>query len=1059
MKSLSISTATAAVAISLASSANAKEAQPYVTPITEGLLTAEVTAVPIMSGAGETVSVEDVALPTSHNEAEVSFPVEATVSSALNSAPASDELLTLPSLRAPTDFEFSPVSSDALVVTTRGVDPHYGDIDAFWGDIVAFYGDIDAFWGDISPFYGDIDAFWGDISPFYGDIDAFWGDIDAFYGDIDAFNQADLAAHGDFWKSAGAQISSTEKVWSDLQFSTNALGLVTISYDGTPNKIRNALETLIAQAEVQFGAAYQQKTGKSFREGFVSEILARHGLDLTDSSASKETLAKSAAERSAFFLDWHDSLNQYSGIDQVDHWMAQINWTPSITQIQGEGRQAVVGIIDGSFSNDADLGNNIAWAGGYDNPVGGHGAGVASLIAGAHDGEGIMGIAPEVQIATYNPFNPNGTTSWADVERGINELLFAYVGGNETGYVSVVNLSLGESGWALAQGMADVLNSPTIARYNHETTYVIAAGNEGVSQTADIDWQYGRDTTFILVGSVDPSGQISNFSNRPGSACLLNNGVCDAGNELYLRTVVAPGSLILVSDGQGGVTRHSGTSFSAPLVSGAITLLHDRWQWLARNPEETAEIIFRSAQDLGAPGPDEVYGWGLLDVAASQSPLNFNDLTINLHQNGNAKAGRKISATELLASGVPSWWDTEAVYFTAFEDIGNTYRDFTIPMSTFTYGTSTDVLGHGWQRMQDFVSDRFANWLLSGGTDTDGDGQHGINQVRSNTTQANGQWSMRVDAIAPRVMEDGAMRPVHNAATLNNPAGNMSFTVGHGQGALALAGNNFGIMSDHDQDTGGVNPVLGFASGEVFAGATYAAAKATTVSVGYTQNREDWRDLDGVSEIERNLQRQLGARDAEALTIGVEQKVTKNLSVNAQYTYLREDDAVLGAQTTVDAFLGEGSRTNAVTVSASMNLGNGFSFDLSATGGATKAAEGQLLATSNDVMSTAGQFTVNKRGVMGERDILRVSVGQPLTVERGELEFTSEEIVDRITGERGLVTQTIGIDTKRRYTGEIVYATPVTKTSELGLIGRYISEGELGQDESFMLGANFGLRF
>ncbi|MBV7260017.1 S8 family peptidase [Erythrobacter crassostreae] len=1058
MKSLSISTATAAVAISLASSANAKEAQPYVLPITDGLLTIETGAVPLSTGAGDTISIEVLELPRSTAGGDSETSDVAAASEVLPTVP-SEGLVTLPSLREPDDFEFSPISSTAPVVTTRGIDARYGDIDAFWGDIVAFYGDIDAFWGDISPFYGDIDAFWGDISPFYGDIDAFWGDIDAFYGDIDAFDKSDLAAFGDFWQTSRSQISATEQTWSNLEYTTSSTGAVSINYDGTPNRILSSLEVLIAQGEAQFGAAYQTKTGKNFRDGFVAEILARHGLDLTDSSAAKTTLAKSAAERSAFFLDWHDSLNQYSGFDQVDHWMAQINWTPSITQIQGEGRQAVVGIIDGSFSNDADLGNNIAWAGGYDNPVGGHGAGVASLIAGAHDGEGIMGIAPEAKIATYNPFNPNGTTSWADVERGINELLFAYVGGNETGYVSVVNLSLGESGWALAQGMADVLNSPTIARYNHETTYVIAAGNEGVAQTADIDWNYAFDTTFILVGSVDPSGQVSNFSNRPGSACLLNGGVCEAGNELYLRTVVAPGSLILVSDGQGGVTRHSGTSFAAPLVSGAITLLHDRWQWLARNPEETAEIIFRSAQDLGAPGPDEVYGWGLLDVAASQSPLDFNNLEINLNRGGIFNAPVKLMASDLLASGVPSWWETEGVFLTAFENVGNTYRDFTIPMSSFTYGTSTDVLGHGWQRMQDFVSDRFANWLLSGGTDTDGDGQHGINQVRSNTTQANGQWSMRVDAIAPRFMEDGAARPVHNAATLNNPAGNMSFTLGHGQGALALAGKNFGIMSDHDQDTGGVNPVLGFASGEVFAGATYAPAKATTLSVGYTQNRQDWRDLDGVSEIERNVQRQLGARDAEALTIGVEQKVTKNLSVNAQYTYLREDDAVLGAQTTVDAFLGEGSRTNAMTVSATMNLGNGFSFDLSATGGATKAASGQLLATSNDVMSTAGQFTVNKRGVMGDRDILRVSVGQPLTVERGELELTSEEVIDRISGERGLVTQTIGIDTKRRYTGEIVYATPVTKTSELGLIGRYISAGEIGQDESFMLGANFGLRF
>ena len=380
-------------------------------------------------------------------------------------------------------------------------------------------------------------------------------------------------------------------------------------------------------------------------------------------------------------------------------------------------------------------------------------------------------------------------------------------------------------------------------------------------------------------------------------------------------------------------------------------------------------------------------------------------------------------------------------------------------MSAFTYGKSTNALGHGYQRLQDFVSDRFANWLISNGADKDGDGTLGVSQVRTNMAETSGQWTMRYDAIQPRFTQDGAMRPVHNAATLTNPKGNMSFTLGHGQGALALAGGEFGIMSDHDPLTGGVNPVLGFASGEFFAGASYKPASATTLSFGYSTEREDWEDLNGVTELERSLQRQLGAREAQAMTFGLEQKVTDAVTVNAQWTRLNENDALLGAQTGIDALLGEGSRTDAVTVSANIDLGDGLSFDLSATGGSTETDRGQLLANNGRVLSTAGQFAINKRGVMNTRDVLRVSLGQPLTVEQGELELRSEQVVDRLTGERGVVSQFIGIDTKRRYTGEIVYATPVTGTSELGVVGRYVSEGGPGEEESFMIGANFGLRF
>ncbi len=963
-------------------------------------------------------------------------------------------------ISVPNQFD-APISSG--VVTARSIDPNYGDIDAFYGDIGAFYGDIDAFWGDINPFYGDIGAFYGDInpfygdiSPFYGDIGAFWGDIDAFYGDIGAFDATNLKLLGEFWAANSAQLAATDQVWGKLKYERDG-GRYFLEYDGTPDRILKALDTLISQAEAQFGATYEAETGKSFRGDLVTEILARHGVSLNN----KVSLAgKSAGDRAAFFLDWHDTLQGYSGIDAVDHWMRTINWTPAITQIQGEGKQAIIGVIDGSFSADADLADNIAWSGGGSTTVNGHGAGVASLIAAAHDGEGVMGIAPKAKLATYNPFDADNTATWDNVQSGIEQILYRYVGGNDTGYVSAINLSLGESGWAVSQGLADVLNSQHLARWNHETTYVVAAGNDGITQTADIDWNYASDTTFILVGSVAPNGQISNFSNRPGSTCLLNRGVCNAGNELFRRTVVAPGELILVSDGQGGTVRRSGTSFAAPLVSGAIALLHDRWTWLARNPEETADIIFRSAQDLGAPGPDEIYGWGLLDVAASQSPLDFGALTYRTHQKiRGVQFAVTSSVSSLLGAGIPASWETNNAYITAIERIGDTFRDFAIPVSSFTYGSTTNALGHGDQRFQDFINSRFSNWLLSKGADKDGDGRVGVSQLTSQAAPTRGEWRLQYDMIAPRLTDAGTFEPVHTAATLIDPSGAFSFTLGHGHGALSLNGQRFGLISDHDTDVGGVNPVLGLASGEAFASASYKATPTTTITAGFSEEHEDWRDLVGVSDLQREIQRNLGARDASAFTMGVEQKITDAVSVNMQWTNLREDDALLGAQTSSEEFLGKGSKTEAVTLSATFDLGEGLSFDLSATGASTDTADGQLLFNSGRVMSTAGQITMNKRGLMGDSDVLRVSIGQPLTVESGELQFDSDQVIDRETGELGIVTQTIGIETKRRMTGEIVYASPLTNNSEFGLFGRYISAGDAGDEQSYVVGANIGMRF
>ena len=41
------------------------------------------------------------------------------------------------------------------------------------------------------------------------------------------------------------------------------------------------------------------------------------------------------------------------------------------------------------------------------------------------------------------------------------------------------------------------------------------------------------------------------------------------------------------------------TSFAAPLVSGTIALIHDRWPWLGKHPKASIDIVLKSAIDLG----------------------------------------------------------------------------------------------------------------------------------------------------------------------------------------------------------------------------------------------------------------------------------------------------------------------------------------------------------------------------------------------------------------------------------------------------------------------------
>ncbi|MCJ7420304.1 S8 family peptidase [Sphingomicrobium astaxanthinifaciens] len=935
------------------------------------------------------------------------------------------------------------------------INPFYGDIQAFWGTINPFYGTINPFYGTIEPFYGTIQPFYGTINPFYGDIQAFWGDIQAFHNGTQALNSTYLTGVGEFWAETTAAWSDIDQQWAAVQVSDVAL--LTVADATALNSVHRQLLALMDKSKAKWGSQVAEKTGKSFEEAFANVIFARHGIDINDPNSLANL---NAIDRARFFMDWHDSLMTYSGFDHVDHWMGAINWTPAITQQQGSGADTVIGIIDSSIVSSADLADNVLWSGGNEVDLGGHGAGVASLIYAAHDGEGVMGIAPNAKITAYNPFGVDGTAEWSDVTTAIVALKTLQLFGLDTDpRASIINLSLGESGWTLAPGTNDVFSDPLVAAFKDDTVYVVAAGNDGVAQTQDIEWNFATDPSLIVVGSVNPSGSISQFSNKPGNACLLDNGVCYEENLLQNRFIVAPGEMILVADGQGGFVRRSGTSFAAPLVSGAIALIHDRWPWLAQHPDETVEIIFRSARDLGDPGVDPVYGWGMLDVIASQSPLDFGALQFTLFE----KKGRfyhsyNARAQDIVASGIPSTWETSEVFFHMLEHIGDTHRDFSVPMSTVLYGKSTNVNG-SWQYLQSYISSRFAEWILSGGTDSDGDGRAGFSDIQSMERPRIGSWGLRYDAILPRLTHDGILTPTHMAATMEDPTNRIQLTVGSGQGALALNGRRFNMVSDHDRHLGGVNPVLGFASGDAFAAARYQLSEHTGVKVGLSHARTGADDMVGLDPIEFKLRDRLEDHRASALSVKVDHQLASGFGLELEYTRLNEGNALFGTQSTLPALIGSGSATESVSLSAGLDLAGGFSIDASATLARSEMEEGQAIAATSPILSSASQLTVKKSGLLAKRDAIRISVAQPLNVERGEMELVSLGVTDRETGDLGEVVQTFSIKGKRRLVGEAAYLVPVSQRGELSLYARYEAAGAENMPQSHVLGGSLNIGF
>ena len=928
------------------------------------------------------------------------------------------------------------------------LNPFSGQLNPFNGNLNPFNGNLNPFWGNLNPFNGNLNPFWGNLNPFSGNLNPFWGNLNPFTSSTGTAltpSAPEWATVGPFWTDYGTSWSSISNSWYSLNPQTAA----TTDYAN----VATQLSTVVSKGKTFWGAAVQAQTGKSFEAGFANPLLAKYGIDL----ANPESLrALAPATQQQFFLEWYDGLMNFSGRDHVDHWMGEINWNPSLTMQQGAGLEVassrtVIGLLDFTVGADADILNNVVKSGGVSRFTTGHGAAVASLIVSAEDGKGVMGIAPMAQVIAYNPFDATGTAGFPDVTNGL-----AYLYSNKA---TVVNASLGVSGYTLNQGWSDVFSNDKLKDAIKKTVYVIAAGNDGVAQTQNVAWNYAADPNLIVVGSVDPSGKISSFSNTPGTACLTDGGVCNPGNELKNRFIVAPGELILVSDDNGGVKRVSGTSFAAPLVSGTIALLHYRWPWLSGKPAETVQIILQSAKHLGDPGVNGTYGVGELDVTASQSPLNFDTLTWQttgkLDDKGKGKDA--IPAAMVRQPTMLATWEAAGASVYAFETIGSTYRDFAIPLSSKLTGLMTKAADGSNQMYQSFLTSRLTDWIKAG-TPTGGTAAGGPVPVDQGGSQSGGAFAnfssftnaavpTRIGdyqvtmSLAPRTPTPGFRQstgmPYQSALHITAPDGRLGAHLGFGDGAGTVGGQQgFGLVSDYDANFGGANPLLGMASGGGYGSVDVAVTPRLRLSAGVTQ-RHLTRDLQALSQPDRTVLARVASYSAGAQNLGASYRLNDAVTLRAAYTRLHESSALLGIQSLDPNDFSGGTTTRGMSMGADITPGAGFTISATATSSRTNSAAGANFQ-SQGITGTSFEGVVAKNHVFDSHDRMRVSFSQPLHLDRGSIAYTGVEVVDRETGQLGEVEHSFEITRpQRRYVGEMLYAHSILNgTGEFDMFGR-----------------------
>ena len=912
-----------------------------------------------------------------------------------------------------------PASTTAhpVVAYSDAIQPQWGQMRAFWGDTTPFWGQMRAFWGSAGPLADDLTPFWGQmrafsttnvdsaVTPSWGQMRAFSGDLGASWGQMRAF----WAGLGDYQSSqAGYQSLDTQ------------------------------LSAIVTLSQNTFGAAVQAQTGKSFADGFANPMLAKYGIDLSN---PQSLAGLSVDQREHFILDWWDNLMNYSGVDHWDHWMKEVNWTPALTQQVGMSGHSTVGILD--FSITGPSANNVVKYSGVSNIANGHGAAVASLIVDPMDGTGVMGLAPNSYVIAYNPYDATQTAGWADITNGIVALTTPTVIDGKSMYANVVNASLGVPGWTLNPGWNTVFSDNKLNKTLTNTVFVLAAGNSGTVQTQDVVWDK-HNPALIVVGSVDPTGTISSFSNQPGTTCLLDKGKCK-GDYLMNHFMVAPGEMILVSDGQGGITRYSGTSFAAPLVSGTIALIQNRWPWLSDHPNDVVNILFKSAKDLGAPGVDPVYGWGELDVQAALSPLDWSKLTIKQVVNGVVK-DISLATIQATSTATRSTWEANSVYFSLFEKTGESNRDFQVPMSTKLANQTVSINGSAEQFMS-YLTSRFTGWIgapttLANGTPV----AARFTDLRDSTEQLAGfgdtEATLTMRPSVNRVGFRGGDVPFETSLRLVSADHRFNFEAGNGASAAASLGGQEGLAmaSDYDPANGGANPFLGFASGGAYSRMEMRLAPGVSIAGGMTR-RALQRDLSGLPLAAKRVLGSAEAYQASAANMAVSLQPTARLRTTVGYTVLHENDAVLGMGSANPNDMPLGSTTDAATAGADWTLARGVSLSASASVGRTRAgdaARSPLAVGAGGLTSSSFQVAMAKEGLLDRHDRLRVSFAQPMHVESGTVDVSMLQVVDRTTGALGIVTQRAGITApERRYVAEMLYGRDLMNgTAQLSLFGR-----------------------
>lgn len=280
---------------------------------------------------------------------------------------------------------------------------------------------------------------------------------------------------------------------------------------------------------------------------------------------------------------------------------------PGAWEMGATGQGVTIAIVDtGIALEHPDLKANIVP--GYNSITGsevvganqdnnGHGTQVAGIAAAERNNLGVVGVAYQAKIMPIKAIGSKGVGYDDAIADGI---IWAADHG-----AKIINLSLGSENGSVS---SDILKEAVTYAHNKGCLLIAASGNYDSESQGNPGVSYpASDPRVLAITSTDKAGKVTNYSAT--------------GSEVDL---AAPGDSILTdqwSRAEGsGYTYASGTSLAAPFVSGEAALIwgqHPEW-----SRDQVVQALEQGTEDLGSPGRDNQYGYGLVDVELALTLTN-----------------------------------------------------------------------------------------------------------------------------------------------------------------------------------------------------------------------------------------------------------------------------------------------------------------------------------------------------------------------------------------------------------------------------------------------------